>query len=533
MEQELPKRLIDVGSEQSPFAHLRFTDGQKGVYVALSYCWGSSLETVTTTRASLSRRMKGIEVESLPATFADAIKVCRRLNMHFLWIDALCIVQDDLADWEAEASKMAEIYSHSVITISATMASTPSQGFLRRRKAGLDPKLSWIHPVTHQKGTLNIRSKGQAWIDLLSVDSPLMKRGWTLQERLLSPRVLHYGLHTFYWECRECLRSEDPQFNRDLNPDEGEKDLGYRKFLKQSKNRWMIFEYWSSIVEDYTSRHLSNEADKLLAVSGLAHAVRLKTGDIYHAGLWQSCFARELLWRRGSRDYMTKPSQYRAPSWSWAALDGQVKTFDTSWPITPWMKGHLDDLKFEEAWEREFAVYQIKCKCNPENSLGKVENGWMDVSGPMRKAKHLESGRQYELPRWLSGSVRRYLADDIGVVYFLLDGGGPSGRLWTCVLDCEPDLAFPDRWWLLRIAVNIFLIEDSSHSFQHWALILEYMGGEGQEECYRRLGVAWIFASHSEICEFRGVKPGESIDWEKAWELHSSSDWETKRVYII
>ncbi|KAH8599532.1 heterokaryon incompatibility protein-domain-containing protein [Bisporella sp. PMI_857] len=113
----LPTRVIDVGSDyQRECPKLLECGGQTGSYIALSHCWGSGRHFTTET-SNISERMKGMTWGSLPKTFQDAISITRKLKIRYLWIDSLCILQDDSADWDKELSKMSDIYKNSYLTI--------------------------------------------------------------------------------------------------------------------------------------------------------------------------------------------------------------------------------------------------------------------------------------------------------------------------------------------------------------------------------------------------------------------------------
>jgi hypothetical protein len=152
---QLPTRLLDLqslpegtafeGVAGDPRALLTETTlklvensaDSKGQYIALSYCWGKVLAYTTTSR-NLERHKedRGIRYIQLPQTLRDAIFLTRYLGIRYLWVDCLCIVQDDNADWEREASRMADVYSNAYLTLRATRASHCGEGFLHARKVG-------------------------------------------------------------------------------------------------------------------------------------------------------------------------------------------------------------------------------------------------------------------------------------------------------------------------------------------------------------------------------------------------------------
>jgi hypothetical protein len=109
--------------------------GSEGQYIALSYCWGKSL-AYKTNMANLQKHKEdgGIKYTQLPKTLQDVVFLVRYLGIQYLWADCLCIIQDDTADWEHEASRMADVYSNAYLTIAATRSSHCGEGFLHARK---------------------------------------------------------------------------------------------------------------------------------------------------------------------------------------------------------------------------------------------------------------------------------------------------------------------------------------------------------------------------------------------------------------
>jgi len=135
---ELPTRVLDLSDCHGP-VNLRLyepspSEGAK--YVALSYCWGK-LGNLTTTMANIAGRKCGISWDLLPNSFRDAVTITRGLGMRYLWIDALCIIQDDKSDWEREAAKMGQVYENAFLTIAADGAEDPTRGILTSRSTDM------------------------------------------------------------------------------------------------------------------------------------------------------------------------------------------------------------------------------------------------------------------------------------------------------------------------------------------------------------------------------------------------------------
>jgi hypothetical protein len=90
-------------------------------YIALSHCWGQTA-IVRTTKATFARRKQGIDISLLPPAFRDAIDIACRLDVRYLWIDSLCIIQDDQLDWQTKSARMSTIYQQTLLTISAGLS---------------------------------------------------------------------------------------------------------------------------------------------------------------------------------------------------------------------------------------------------------------------------------------------------------------------------------------------------------------------------------------------------------------------------
>ncbi|KAI1092939.1 hypothetical protein F5B19DRAFT_179085 [Rostrohypoxylon terebratum] len=171
------------------------------------------------------------------------------------------------------------------------------------------------------------------------LDEPLLKRGWVVQERILSKRALYFGSEQVFWECYEITRCETHQktlqsLNERSTIEVGHvwKGLtGHDRYASTWKNdTQQLFEDWYYLVEMYTSCELTYSRDKLVAMSGIVkdmrqHLVRLKCESTrYLAGIWQQELPQALLWDPEGGEHYRRPEIYRAPSWSWASIDGVI-----------------------------------------------------------------------------------------------------------------------------------------------------------------------------------------------------------------
>jgi hypothetical protein len=127
---QLPTRILDITNERP---RLFLSNGQVGTYAALSYCWGTK-GNLTTTKDTLDPFTTEIPAVKIPATLKDAIQIAKSLGYQYLWIDALCIIQDDELDWQRESGRMAQVYGNADLVIAASSAKDSPEGFLKQER---------------------------------------------------------------------------------------------------------------------------------------------------------------------------------------------------------------------------------------------------------------------------------------------------------------------------------------------------------------------------------------------------------------
>lgn len=314
----MPTRVIDV-NVQDGSSDLRLYHPPKEYnfpYVALSHCWGPSKTPPSskTTKDSLAGFENEILTSTLPTSFQDAVYITRQLNIRYLWIDSLCIIQDDEDDWEIESAKMASIYQNAYVTIAATASASCKDTLLAPRPSativevnGNDGRSEIVHARLHPLGSQSL------------LDSPLYKRAWAFQEMILSPRVLHFAEDQLYWKCRNDVFSEDCLV-RLLSPLQNNFEGG--KFVTNDEyGGWRLWWEW---VQQYSTLSLSNVKDKGAAFAGLTDLYQQSRGDDERplAGLWRSDLHFGLLW------YSVGPRQFtdleNIPSWSWLKMNNPI-----------------------------------------------------------------------------------------------------------------------------------------------------------------------------------------------------------------
>lgn len=314
----MPTRLIEVGSlDDTDVRLVQTTSLPPAHYIALSYCWGK-VEVIKTTLGNLEAMKQSLKVLSLPKTIQDAIKVTRKLGQQYLWVDALCIIQDSVADWETESGNMASVYENAYITIAAAVSDTASEGFLNPRQLETERKAPFSVPWTTfdgQRSALAARMIPAHETHSLAdadVPFPLSLRGWTLQESELASRMLIYAGEEVWWTCRDGWACECKTFDR----------FQKKPPLLSIKNAEDAYVAWHKTVEGFTQRDLTNPLDRLPAVSGIAKVTQDITKSRYVAGLWEKNFVSDLAWD-GSPKSLVKPDPL-APTFSWASVGGLV-----------------------------------------------------------------------------------------------------------------------------------------------------------------------------------------------------------------
>ncbi|KAI6084122.1 HET-domain-containing protein [Hypoxylon rubiginosum] len=308
-------------------------------YAILSYCWGGP-QPVQLTHDSIGGFVDGIPISCLPKSLRDAAWFTNEMGLKYLWIDALCMFQDDADDKIYEISRMELYYSHSTVTICAASAARCSDGFLLSRED--DPTDYSIGPIQLQC-TASTGAPGTVQALLLDDDfnmkrplQPIATRGWTFQEALLSRRILMFSPRQLYFTCTVANAScggFEPTLWRRMMPSYESRVVGVYTF--SGLRSYPIKYIWNFVVAEYSKRHLGLTADKLPAVAAMASNVvslgRERSQKlVYLAGLMLDdsdtdnyMWRTEFLWAvKQMKESSHIPG--RAPSWSWSSIDGPI-----------------------------------------------------------------------------------------------------------------------------------------------------------------------------------------------------------------
>lgn len=463
----------------------------QGTYTCLSYCWGDSqAQTGRTTHHNLSSQLRGIPFRDLPSTVIDAIRLCYKLGFRFLWVDRLCIVQDDIQDWSEEASRMCEIYSRSALTISVPLCKESSQSFLAERGKGFREQ-SQFAAITHKEefefkcnswfySGSSFPNKGPWFLEnswenfrknLDHSERPWLRRGWTFQEWMLSPRVLHIDSMTL-WDCFDGYANE---FNR--------RYMGEARLLRNPKEFGRGIS-WDFLVEEYSKRRTTREEDKLPALAGLAARYAQVTERTYLAGLWQEDLPSSLLWE--PREHQETANRC-APSWSWASFNGRVSNVVDPRPFTA-----------------RASISSFFCQYSPPGSFTAVEKAWIDVDGLVGAVT-----KQFGTIPWTDGSK----VDELKTGFVIV--GDDWWRARPDHGDIFPDDAIEqDSVCSLLLGSSPGTVKDGYS--RYYGLVLQECGWEGDRQCYRRLGVSILREDEKEL------RPRDF-----------GTSWEARRVRLV
>ncbi|KAF5656528.1 hypothetical protein FCIRC_13608 [Fusarium circinatum] len=403
----LPTRVIDIGDpkEHRSKPRLFISNKAPGQYVALSHRWSKSIATKLKSD-SLSQYQKELPVNEMPPTFQDAIEVTRQLGFRYLWIDSLCIIQDDESDWSRESSVMGSIFEEASCTIAA-VDSVDDNGadhglFLPRDNDPLSVKLTipykkeplsklsqrvfktdtavyvwkiqWLREIptmkTCDKNTITIRPRiVSSWRRV--PHSNWHKRGWVLQERLLSRRLIYYTKNKLSWSCwTECGEEEG------TDPTEPDR---FRRIPLCRGSDYSIFSFWEPIISDYQQCQLTFSKDKLAAIGGISARLEAQFSCKIYAGILSHSpgdAVNNLLWY-ASKERLGTFNEFHAPSWTFAGFSGEISFF------MPTPRGTTSELLIDRLH------FKIRNQCESvdpsKDCQGTCVSGSISFEGPVGK----------------------------------------------------------------------------------------------------------------------------------------------------
>lgn len=323
------------------------SDLVSGGYLALSYCWGVGNQGTSTVTDNFGGRcVGGFPVKDQPQTIQDSIQTTRKLGFRLLWIDTLCIIQNDMADRNAEIAKMHLIYQQAKLLISAARAKTASDGFLHTvddytlQQYELYYAVPFRYRQDEAQGYVMLEKFDKRHLRSKGYVEPIHTRAWTMQEHLVSTRILAFGTTGVRWQCMDDMEygpakwsqftnlsevlsvsshmncrqrpSIDPQIGQ-VSSSRPSEEAAWKFYPRESS----VGAEWNQLRGDYQCRRLTDQGDSLLAFSSISRQfVRLLGSEQdYIAGHWRSQLPGDLLWH--GDETRARPAPF--PSWSWAS----------------------------------------------------------------------------------------------------------------------------------------------------------------------------------------------------------------------
>lgn len=425
-------RVLEVSNCR---AWLVETKGMIAPYITVSHCWGLK-PVIRLVTFNLEIMKRDIPWTSLSKTFKDAIMVTWKLGFRYLWIDALWILQTSVEDWEYHASRMAQIYSNSQLTISASSGVDGTKGCFSSRLEepyvlhSFDSR-EIRNPVLWMPKQLEGRDRDGCLKNFTvrlktphglyqnqRLKEPLLKRAWVFQEQILSPRIIHFASGELHFECKshvacECsgwsLRSNSYQWEtrwrkahtRHLG--QGMKSYNTSDIEKIAQKR-SEFEAYRALIETYTELDITAELDRLPALSGITFGRK----DEYLAGMWRSLLIESLHWYPVSKSLggimARRTYDYRAPTWSWASIEAPIRHVEKDFCRTKFGVNYVAKI--------------IDASATPEglDPRGRVTGGYLRIQGPMGEARVTAIGiieREGSPAEQMQKTMARIRPDDV------------------------------------------------------------------------------------------------------------------------
>ena len=363
-----PTRLLHIRNSDPLSVHLVIGDEipKHAKYFTLSHCWGD-IKMFKLLESNIEELKEAVPIDKLPRTFQECIEFVSSTDFRYVWIDSVCIVQDSETDMRAQFPLMSRVYPGAICNIAANASSDGSGGLFRRRDArsimplylaveGREPlidrltkpastsnvkrtlkslfkrRVNNFKPKTVPTGLYMLIGDDTFWAREI-VNGPLSKRAWVFQEYLLARRTLHFGADQLLFECCRSKYCEGCPIGL---PPRLMYHADYFTHNKRMKQPFVVYEFerkehmfgalsnWSQIIAGYNSLALKDPSDKLPAISGVAQEFQKAIKSRYFAGMWEDCLLSQLLWR--VIYFAKRPDEYRAPTWSWASVDGLINT---------------------------------------------------------------------------------------------------------------------------------------------------------------------------------------------------------------
>jgi len=398
----LPTRVIDLGVEGSGHYRLLETADMRASYTCLSYCWGGEQE-FKTTRATLSEMKQRISWDDLPPLFRSAANMTIELGIRYLWIDCLCIVQDDFKDWARESGSMASVYGEATLVLVAAAARSPADGFFYNASPADGPFALQYRPQGGDGAAETVYIRRRPLQEHCTL--PLKERAWTFQEGWLARRVVQFSTDGVSFTCRTDSGDEEPELSStdvsattaiNSNPYDIHYYYPAAGYAINPKKLDIFFD-WPQIVEEYSARKLTKDSDRLPAISGIARRFQQDSDAFYLAGLWSYGLVESICWY-SPLSPRRRPSQPRGPSWSWVAIEGAIRhPKSISLKSTDEMGGYYNAVQMGYMDKVELRIMHAACELTTSDTTGSVSGGFMILHGFLAAGAYRHGG-EYRYP---------------------------------------------------------------------------------------------------------------------------------------
>ena len=370
------ERTTDTADPTATLISTNHEDEYK--YAALSHYWACS-KPIKTTSLNVHERFGGIPWGDLSEVFQDAIRVSLRLDIEYIWIDSLCIIQGDETDWLAESPKMSAIYQNAYVVFAAHGSTLALEKEEKRcNHKGLTDRIAnfgdtdvIVRQSLNHDNFVNPADDINCWFG----------RAWCFQERLFSSRILHFGStqEEIVFECNAHARCEcggmahvtqdgdDSTWNHQKA--HVSRTLEKSEALQSEERMQLVWRTYNALCETFTSQGLTHPADTLVALSSLVDMVSPCLGE-YFAGLWKYNILVGLQWESVDGRGSNRHPAYVAPSFSWASRSGPIVWYISDTYLTP----NPDKCTSAE-------VLDIRCESTPGSSFGRYLSGYIRLRG--------------------------------------------------------------------------------------------------------------------------------------------------------
>ena len=479
----LPTRVIDVGSNLTIMADVSLaeTKGAQGDYMALSYCWGDPEvhRALKTMHSNIDQLKQKIVFNSLPLILQHAVALARRLDFRYIWIDALCIIQDDENDWQAEAATMCDVYSRAAITVVACRSDGSSGGIFGVQKYSNCTQIPYRQTFVNVSKDHGRDHEHNVLLQERSDLDPVHARAWALQEAILSTRAIFFTSQEMRWECNTCRHCQCGKLSKyypaALDPEEVQYEL-YRTWRLNdffpATSVEEAYTQWFMMYTTYSQRIVRNDRDRLVALGGLARRfaeimeAKFGRAEQYLAGIWRGSLPSGLLWHieyRGLSPIQNRrherPRVWRAPTWTLASMEADVSRY------------------FFRDLQTKIQVLDASTDLAGSDPFGEVKAGplnYLRVAGPLLRRIRFN----YDATK---GSVQRkfptisYQGNHLRQAIILIDDD----------LDEETDKHLQDE----SQDFAILIVGYSPGGDLHESLVLRAVAG-GEKETFERMGMA-------------------------------------------